>query len=249
MKKFSIGIIGAGVMGQAIAQNLLRRRVCSLANILVAKRNMGRVVAAKADIIILAVKPQDFSALALELGSWRPNQLVISIMAGVPLARLKSELRHKKVIRAMPNLAAKIGQAFVVWKTGTRLRAAERRQVASIFSSLGQPLEVKREDMIDRATAVSGSGPAYLYYFIEALTAAAIDLGFSKTMAKQMVDQTLAGALAVYAQSGESASVWRERVTSKKGITAAALKVLEKGKFGPLIKQAINAAYKRSKQL
>lgn len=249
MKKFSIGIIGAGVMGQAMAQNLSRRRVCSRTNIFVAKRNMGRAVAAKADIIILAVKPQDFSALALELGSWRPHQLVISIMAGVPLDRLKSELHHKKIIRAMPNLAAQIGQAFVVWKTGTRLRATERRQVATIFSSLGVSLEVKREAMINRATAVSGSGPAYLYYFIEALTIAAIRLGFSQIVAKQMVDQTLAGALAVYSQSGETASIWRERVTSKKGTTAAALKVLEKGQFAPLIKQAINAAYKRAKQL
>lgn len=238
MKKHAIAIIGNGVMGQAITRHL--------PNVFMVKRKQK---CPAAGIVILAVKPQDFSTLALQLGRLKKNQLVISIMAGVFLRRLKSRLRHQKVVRAMPNLAARIGQSFTVWKTGQRLSAAERRQINAIFSSLGQALEVREESLIDKATAVSGSGPAYLYYFIEALVNSAVRLGFSQKIAKQMVDQTLAGALAVYSQSGETAGAWRARVTSKKGATAAALGVLKKGKFALLVSRAVKAAYRRTKKL
>ena len=246
MKNQTIAIIGNGVMGQAIAQNLVLNRVYSRTDIFMVEKNKK---CPAAGIIIIAVKPQDFSDLAGQLGNLDKNQLVISIMAGVALAKLKSRLRHRKVVRAMPNLAAQIGQSFTVWKTGVRLSSSERRQVMAIFKALGQALEVGQEDFINKATAISGSGPAYLYYFIEAMIKSAENLGFSKIVAKQMVDQTLTGALGVYSQSGATAGTWRERVTSKKGTTAAALAILEKGKFALLIKQAINAAYKRAKEL
>lgn len=265
VKKF--GIIGAGVMGTAIASNLLRQKVARSSQLIMSDKNQVVLkkrqqqlgvriakdnfeVAAQSDYIILAIKPQDFAALAHELSVRTPGKKIFfSIMAGVSLAQLKKQLRTPRVIRAMPNLAGKIGQAFVVWKSGYTLNREEKQLVNSVFGSLGQSVAVAKEDDINKATAMSGSGPAYLYYFMELLIAAARDLGFSRVLARTIVEQTIRGAWAVYEQSGLTPAELREQVTSKRGTTEAAIKSFQKNNLPAVIKKGIKAAYRRAQEL
>ena len=203
----------------------------------------------RAQIILLAVKPQDFSVLASELGALRRNQLVISIMAGFPLSKLKTLLCHQRLVRAMPNLAARVGQAYTVWQAGVRLSAKERQIVAAVFSSLGKSVEVHNEDMIDRATALSGSGPAYFFLLAEKMIEAAYELGMKVDLAKKLVYQTAFGSGKVLTGSAEDPEDLIAKVASKGGTTEAALKMFQKKGFGKIVQDGIKAAYKRSKQL
>ena len=265
--KLKIGIIGAGVMGAALAVNLLKRKVVSKSQLVLSDKNESLLKKRRqelgvnvspdssaavrdSDYIILAVKPQDFASLAKDISQSRPGKKVfLSIMAGVSIAKLKKHLATEQVVRAMPNLAAKVGQAFVVWKSGSALGSQEKKFVSSIFNSLGQAVAVSNEDDLNRATALSGSGPAYLYYFMESLAKAARDLGFSQELAQLAVAQTVRGAWALYEQAQTSPEVLRAQVTSKRGTTEAAIKSFRKNKFDSVIKKGIKAAYVRAKEL
>lgn len=250
-KTIRLGIIGAGVMGTAIASNLLNQKVVKSSQLIMSDKNPAALVAAQSDYVILAVKPQDFAALAHELSAQTPpgKKIFISIMAGVALAQLKTRLRTPRVVRAMPNLAGKIGQAFVVWKSGCELNREEKQFISSVFNSLGQSVAVAKEDDINKATAVSGSGPAYLYYFMELLIAAARGLGFSQALARTMVEQTIRGAWAVYEQTGLEPAELRQKVTSKRGTTEAAIKSFQKNQLAAVIKKGVKAAYHRAQEL
>ncbi|NQU77261.1 pyrroline-5-carboxylate reductase [Candidatus Falkowbacteria bacterium] len=266
-KKIKIGIIGAGTMGQIICANLLKNKIVKEGAVFISDKNNQKIqnlkktckitvsknnsnLIKKTDIIILAIKPRDLTSLSKEIkNSLEKNQIVVSIMAGISLKRLKKELGHKKIIRSMPNLAAKIGQAMTIWLPGAKISSREEKQIKSIFASFGKEIKVNQEKYLNLATAVSGSGPAYVFYFIEALIEAAKKLGFNEKQAKDIVNQTIIGAVGLYNISGEKAKNLRLKVTSKKGTTDAAIKSFEESKLKSIIHKGIKKALARALEL
>jgi pyrroline-5-carboxylate reductase len=262
-----IGVLGVGVMGEIIVSSLLSKEIVGREDLVAFDIHQERLknlqqkfgfVAAKsaielgnnADLIILATKPQNavevFQALH---GRLLASQLVISIMAGIKLSQLQKGLCHKRLIRCMPNLAAKISQGMTVWMAGPETQDADRMLAKMIFQSFGRELEVDSEEKIDAATAVSGSGPAYIYYMAESLMETAVDLKFSEPEALKLVHQTFLGAMELWAETRESPALLRQKVTSKKGTTDAAMKEFEKNTLKQKFKDGVQAAYLRSIEL
>ena len=263
--KIKIGIIGGGNMGTAILAGIGRKytvRVCEQdakrAGFL--KRRFGvkaadlATVAAEPRIIILAVKPQNFDEVLATLhGRVREDQLIISIAAGITCRYIEQRLFPKgeqkvRVVRTMPNLPAQVGEAVTGICRGKFATTVDIKTAQQIFNCIGKTVVVE-ERFMDAVTAVSGSGPGYIFYFVECLEKAAWSLGLSPALAKELVAQTLKGSVRLLEQSGEGADVLRARVTSKGGTTQAALAVFEKHKMGKIIQQALAAARKRAKEL
>jgi len=206
--------------------------------------------AAKGDLIVLAVKPQEFPAVARDLrGKLAAGQTVVSIMAGVSLAALRDGLGHEAIVRAMPNTPAQIGEGMTVWTATDAVSAAAREDVHLILGALGQELYVAEEKYVDMATAVSGSGPGFVFLTMEAMVDAAVHIGLRREMATEMVLQTVLGS-ARYAQtSGRHLADLRNQVTSPGGTTAEGLLALEEAGVRAAFAQAIIAAYERARQL
>lgn len=244
-------IIGYGVMGSAILKRAIAARVVRRSQCMIATRRMDPVAACrKADVVLIAVKPQDAPPLLRTLrGTLRPTTLVISVMAGITLAVLARTLRHHNIVRAMPNTPAQIGQGMTVWTSTRSVTARDRAFAQKLFCAFGKELFVRDERLLDAATAVSGSGPAYVFAFAEALIVGARRLGFSKDAATLLVRETLAGSTALWSESGLDVATLRKQVTSKKGTTAAALAVFTRRQFVRIIDEALRAAYRRSKIL
>lgn len=204
----------------------------------------------KAEVVLLAVKPQDSAALCGAIGEYIPSKaMVISIMAGVPSTALQKQLGHERVVRAMPNTPAFLRMGMTAWMPSSQVTRAQRSQAKKIFEAFGEQLELKTDDQIDAATAVSGSGPAYVFAYAEYLTAAAQKVGFTQKQAQMLVEQTLLGSAQLLVESDDSAVTLREKVTSKKGTTEAALKMFRSKRIGSIIQQGVRAAYKRAKDL
>lgn len=267
MNKLKIGFIGGGNMAEAILSALSRKGALDKENITVSDpSDMRRQILAdkypltttasnlevvgKSEVIILAVKPQNLSPVLAELGGrFNPSQLVISIIAGVKIRKLVEGLGIDKVTRAMPNILAQIGQGVTLWIASQALSQEEKAKVRYILSMLGPELATEDEGELDIATAISGSGPAYAFFFMESLMEAAKALGMSESTAKMLIGQTLSGSGQLVIESSYDIGELRRRVTSPGGTTAAALKVFEEENIKGAIKKAIEAAYKRSKEL
>lgn len=203
-----------------------------------------------ADVVILAIKPQMLEAVMTEIGGHlRTGQLVISILAGKNLKTLVSGLKHKSVTRAMPNTPAQIGRGITVWTATASTTDEQRRQAAAILGATGKLIFSPDEDIIDKATAISGSGPAYIFLFAEALIEAAEKLDIPTDTAKKLVLATLQGATEFAISSDKSLAELRQMVTSPGGTTAAALEEFEYGGFRELVLKAVAAAYKRAQEL
>ena len=201
-------------------------------------------------LVVLAVKPQSFAQVAAVLyGRLAPSQTVLSIMAGVPIAAITEGLGHAAVVRAMPNTPARIGAGFSVWSAAPAAGEDARARAAEMLSALGEHIYADDEGMVDKATAVSGSGPAYLFRFVEALADAARSLGFGAKDAERLAVRTVLGAAQLAAQAPESPARLREMVTSKGGTTEAALTALEANRFGAAVNEAVQAAYRRALEL
>ncbi|MFC1917056.1 pyrroline-5-carboxylate reductase [Chloroflexota bacterium] len=212
--------------------------------------NNNREAVEGSDLIVLAIKPQNLAKIMAELsGLFQPNQLVLSIIAGASLKTLSQGLQHRRIVRAMPNTPARIGQGISVWTATTEVTPPQQQWAKDIIGVMGPEIFVDDEKYLNMATAVSGSGPAYLFYFVEALTTAAIDIGLPREMAEKLVLQTILGSGQLLQESATSPSELRRMVTSPGGTTAAAIQKLEEGNFTDLIKQAINAAYRRAEEL
>jgi len=210
----------------------------------------NRQAVADTDVIVLAVKPQNLAGVTTELnGLLRPEQLVLSIIAGARLDTICQGLEHRAVVRAMPNTPAQIGQGMTIWIATEEVTEQQNEWAGSILSVMGHETAVSSEDQIDMATAVSGSGPAYLFLFVEALVDAAIQLGLSRDMAQELVLTTVLGSGQLIEESGREPAELRRMVTSPGGTTAEALRELEQGKFAELLTRAVRAAYERAKQL
>lgn len=262
-KSKKLGVIGCGNMGAAILSEALKKNVFKPSNVLiydkmtvktgqfcrktrcVAARDAGEV-AQKSDIILLAVKPQDFLATAAEIRSFlRPQKTVISILAGVPLKKLQVQLSPAEVVRAMPNLGAQVGASITAICSRKK---SSLKFAADLFGACGSVITLN-EKHFDTVTAVSGSGPAYFFFMMELLQAFAEQSGIDAKSARALAVQTAVGASQLAAVSVDQPAVLRERVTSKKGTTDAALSVLKYRKFPKTFFEALRAAVRRGRQL
>jgi len=267
----TIGFIGAGNMGEALVKGMLQAGLVKPAQIMVSdvdakklqnfKKRYGvktvqdnAELCRKASIIVLAVKPQQAADVLGPLrGAVSSSQTVISIMAGVRTDGIQKFFAAKvPVVRVMPNTPALIGRGMAVISKGRYAKAAHEKAALQIFGAVGDALALP-EKYLDAVTAVSGSGPAYVFYLIEALRDAGARAGLPSAVAERLALQTVAGAGVMaqehYRHYGEKPELLRQRVTSKKGTTEAALKVFEKRGFKKTVAGAVAAAAKRSRQL
>ena len=256
-----IGFIGCGNMGEAILAGVHAKHACRVCESRAERRaflkKKYRVTMAEladvidaVDIVILSVKPQDIGVV-LDAVRGRPlgNKLFISIAAGIKTVSLEKALgKGVRVVRVMPNLPAMAGEGMSGICRGKKASAADLASASVIFNAIGRTVIVP-EMLMDAVTAVSGSGPAYVFFFAECLMQAARQLGFNAREAKELVYQTLAGSVRLLLESPDTADVLRRKVTSKGGTTEAALAVLEKKDMAGIFSEALYAARARAQQL
>ncbi len=216
----------------------------------VAVMSSNRLAVANSDVVVLAIKPQNLIEVMAELnGQLKSNQLVLSIIAGARINTLCLGLNHSCVVRAMPNTPARIGEGISVWTATPEVTEQQKEWAGSILRAMGKEIYVDDEKYIDMATAVSGSGPAYISLMVESLVDAAAHIGLPRDMALELVLQTMLGSGHFIQRSGKSPAELRRMVTSPGGTTAEALLQLEKGGFSDLVMQAVSAAYNKAKRL
>jgi pyrroline-5-carboxylate reductase len=263
----TIATIGSGVMAEAMIAGLLRGELVDPDQVVashprpdrraeLASRHAIRTVDSNraavdgADIVLLAVKPQMLIRVGREIGPHLGDgQLVLSIVAGATTAALTGILRHHQVVRAMPNTPAQLGRGMTVWYPTPATTPDQRSQAAAILRALGAEIEVDDEKFVAMATAVSGTGPTYVFLVMEALIDAAVHLGFPRHVAHDLVIETLDGSTAFARQSGDHPAVLRNMVTSPGGTSAAALHELESGRLRTVLSEAVWAAYRRTVEL
>ena len=262
-----IGLIGSGAMGEAIIAGLLRNKLTNPSFIIASGPRQDRaneiashfgiqtttdnLLAVKtADVVILSVKPQKLQKVLTGLsGKIPPDAVVLSIVAGASLEMLSQGLGHSSVVRAMPNTPAQIGQGITVWIGSSSVNPEQIELARLILAALGPEIQVEEENYLDMATALSGTGPAYVFMFLEALIDSGVHLGFPRRIAEQLVVQTLRGSVEYYSQQKLHPAALRNQVTSPGGTSAAALYYLEKAGFRTAISRAVWAAYERSQEL
>jgi pyrroline-5-carboxylate reductase len=267
-KGLIIGFIGSGVMGEAMINGLLNQHGIEPSQIIASDvlEERGRElekkygicwttdngkVARESDILVLSIKPQVLDKVLPELHGpdGRSPKVVLSIIAGALIQQLSEGLDNPNVVRAMPNTPARIGQGITVWTAAKEVPDEQREQARAVLASLGQEVYVDNEDYLDMATALSGTGPAYVFLFMEAMIDAGVHMGFSRRIAEQLVIQTMRGSVEYAAVSGEHPAALRNQVTSPGGTSAEAIYHLEKGGLRTVIARAVWAAYQRSKAL
>ncbi|MHB1414079.1 MAG: pyrroline-5-carboxylate reductase [Chloroflexota bacterium] len=257
-------VIGSGTMGEAFIKGLLNQGVLEPSQIvatdaleerrdeikarygILVTQDNGEAVAG-ADVVVLAVKPQAIHHVFKSVnGRMERQQLVITIAAGIPIATVVEGLHHLAVVRVMPNTPGQIGKGASVWTATPQVTAAQKEQTQIILGALGVNLYVEEERYIDMATALSGSGPAYLFLFYEALVDAGVHIGFSRSQSEHLVFHTLSGSLAYLKQSGKHPAELRNGVTSPAGTTTEALLEMEASGLRAAVIKGVNAAYRRS---
>ena len=262
-----LGFMGGGIMAEAIVKGVLGKGAATAEDISVCEimaprrqflRETYRVAATadvaealrSAEIVILAVKPQEFPVAAKEIkAALQDSQTVMSIMAGVRIAALSEALSHKAIVRVIPNTPAQVGEGASVWTATPEVTEAARGEVAKILSALGLEAYVDDEKYIDMATAVSSSGPAYIFLVIEAMIDAAVHIGMRRELAAPLVIQTVLGS-ARYAQaSGKHPAELKNQVTSPGGTTVEGLLALEEAGLRAAFTAAIEAAYEKAVRL
>jgi len=262
-----IAFIGGGNMGEAMLSATLDKKLSQPSAISVSDKDEvrrkylsqkyglavmsdNRLAAKKGEVIILAIEPQNLAEVMANLnGQLKPAQLVLSIVAGAKIDALCLGLEHSRVVRAMPNSPARIGEGITVWTTTAEVNAQQKKWAGSILGVMGKEIYVNDEKYLDMVTAVSGSGPAYFFLFVEALIDAAVDIGLPRDMAAELVMQTMLGSGHFLQRSGKTPAELRRLVTSPGGTTAEALLKFQKGEFSDLIRQAVVAAYNKAKEL
>jgi len=252
-----IALIGFGNMGSAIHKGLLK--IYPAKDIYICDRNPRPGVKnfytdadkalVRADAVILAVKPQQFEELASGLTVKMAGKLLISIMAGVSIAKIQKLTGAKRIIRSMPNLAASVGESLTGWIASKSAKPTDKKLAAGIFKSFGASVELKNENMINALTALSGSGPAYFFYLCELLQKKAERLSFKADQAKLIAEKTMIGSAKLIGLNLKDAADWRKSVTSKGGTTEKALQYMKKRAFGQIFTIAIDKAKKRAEEL
>jgi len=260
-----VTFIGGGNMARALAQGLRRTMPATVIHVVepstaqhnglqgVADRIVlapDRQLVAGSDLVVLAVKPQSMATACAALTPCLAGELVLSIAAGTPIEQIARWLGgHRRIARSMPNTPALVGQGMAGLFVPATLQAHDADRAEALLAACGQVMRVDSEAALDAITAVSGSGPAYVFHWIEAMTTAAENVGFSPEDASRLVLATLRGALALAEQSDESPATLRERVTSKGGTTAAALDVLTQRAVTSAYVAAVAAARRRAEEL
>lgn len=260
-------VIGGGNMGLTYTKSFLEARIVKTDDLTILVKSaekafhlrndkMGNIsekaeeCVPSADLIILAVKPQDAGELFKQIRPYiEAQQVILSIMAGVKMQRISEELGATKLIRAMPNLPSQIGMGMTAFTSTDAVTRLELIMVQNLLNTTGKTIYLQNENMIDAATAISGSGPAYVYYFMNAMIDAAQGLGFSLSEAELLVGQTFMGSVHLENRSAYSCSEWISRVASKGGTTEAALKSFNKEEVHQHIIEGLQAAFNRAVEL
>ncbi|MCO6432507.1 MAG: pyrroline-5-carboxylate reductase [Deltaproteobacteria bacterium] len=259
-------ILGGGSIGEAFARAILGTGLVKEGSLEIVEVQGGRAGKLRGELkcavresvgeiasfryLLIAVKPQDFAALAASLPKLSADQIVISVMAGVPIKRIEEALQgHKKIIRCMPNLPVVIGQGTIAFATSSAVGSDELRDAERILASGGRAVALESESQIDAVTALSGSGPAYLFYAVEKLLEVGVELGLTEEQARSLILNTIKGAAAMVEKEPHSLKTMRAAVTSKGGTTAAAIEQFERGGLGETLKEGVRSACLRAKEL
>lgn len=272
LRNMHLAFIGCGVMGESIVAGLVNNDLIPSANITAShpRENRraeleqkygikafesnaeaaGKVAGGENSAIVICVKPQRLARVLDDLrGVLHPDQLVISIVAGARIEHLAEELGTAKVVRAMPNTPSQIGAGITAWTCTVAVDDDERSHVSELLGALGKGLYVETENMIDMATSLSATGPTYIFMVMEALTDAGVHLGFSRDMAKMLVQETMLGSVKFAIESNKHPAELRNMVTSPGGTSAEAIYQMEKGTLRTVLSKAVYAAYKRAVDL
>ena len=267
LNKSQIAFIGSGTMGEAMVKGILRQGLMAPDQIVASgpRAERGReiaeryhvrvttdnvVAATDADIVVLSIKPQVLCRVLKELeGNVRSEALVLSIVAGATMDSIRHTLRTPAVVRVMPNTPAQIGLGISVWTATPAATEEQRGQALAILQALGEEVFVDDEVYLDMATALSGTGPAYVFLLMEAMVDAGVHLGFSRHVSEKLVIETMRGSVEYARQTPRHLATLRNQVTSPGGTTAAALYQMEKGSLRTVLSRAIWAAYQRSQAL
>jgi pyrroline-5-carboxylate reductase len=274
-----LAFIGCGVMAEAIMAGLLRKKLVNAEQIVGSHPRVGRreelytkyatrmfesnreaVLAAHPEdstasaragsLVILAVKPQRLSKVLTELkGAMHPDQLVVSIVAGARCEDIAGQLLHPAVVRAMPNTPAQIGQGMTAWTATAEVSESQEREVSAMLAALGKAMRVENERQIDMATALSATGPTYVFLMMEALVDAGVHMGFSRHVAQDLVQQMMLGSVLFAKESQKHPAELRNMVTSPGGTSAEAIYQMEKGSLRTVLSKAVWAAYQRAEAL
>jgi pyrroline-5-carboxylate reductase len=261
-----IAFIGPGVMAEAMIAGLLGRKLSKAENLTAAGPRPERgeelhkkygiqsttdnaAAVSSADVVVLSVKPQRLSEVMKGLRNIRPEVLVVSIVAGASIRKISSGLKHMAIVRSMPNTPGQIGEGITVWTASAEASPEQRAMAQQILGALGEQVFVEDESYLDMATALSGTGPAYVFLFTEALIDAGVHMGFPRRISEHLVLQTIKGSAAFYEQAEKHPATLRNQVTSPGGTSAEALYYLEKAGFRTAISRAVWAAYQRSLEL
>jgi pyrroline-5-carboxylate reductase len=262
-----LATIGTGVMAESMIAGILRGKLVAADRITASHPRADRRAELEtvygiattpsnvdaiggADVVLLAIKPQMLVRVGRELrGRLRDEQLVLSIIAGATTDALIGALGHRRIVRSMPNTPAQLGRGMTVWYATPDVPADQREQARALLGALGAELEVDDEKFVAMATAVSGTGPTYVFLVMEALIDAAVHLGFPRHVAHDLVVETLEGSTHFAKQSNLHPAVLRNMVTSPGGTSAAALHELESGRLRTVLSEAVWAAYRRTNEL
>jgi pyrroline-5-carboxylate reductase len=268
-EKRKIAFIGSGVMGEAMIAGLLRQGMAPLRSLIAAEPRSERIeelralygitmttenaeAVSQADVVVLSVKPQSLNKVFTTIrGHVLPHALILSIVAGAPISKIAGGLEHAAVVRSMPNTPAQIGEGITVWTASSAVTEEQQQMARRILQALGEEVFVEDEIYLDMATALSGTGPAYVFLFMEAMVDAGVHLGFHRSISERLVAQTVRGSVDYYLKKKNIAHLasMRNQVTSPAGTTAAAVYYLEKAGFRTAISRAVWAAYERSQEL
>jgi pyrroline-5-carboxylate reductase len=262
-----IAIVGCGNMGMAFARSFLQYDLVKKEDLLLIEKNQersdilrtakeGMVVSvinsqvADYELIILSVKPQDFASVQDELRAViQPQQVILSIMAGIPMSKIQLALDHKLVVRAMPNTPAMLGMGITGFTASPEVDAPKLRKVENLINATGRSVYLEDEGMIDAVTALSGSGPAYFYYIVKQMIEAGKLMGFDEGMASLLVKQTMLGSYHLINNAEQSLDNLIKAVASKGGTTEAALRTFEENQISEGLIKGILAAENRAKEL
>lgn len=262
-----IAFIGPGAMAEAMFSGLIRQNLAAPDHLLVSGPRQERSqqlhekyglqpftdnvqAARQADVVVLSVKPQRLTGVMENLkGAIPPHALVLSIIAGATIKKMSKGLNHHTIVRSMPNTPAQIGEGITVWTASNSVSTEQKETAQAILGALGQEVFVEDEHYLDMATALSGTGPAYVFMFMEAMIDAGVHMGFPRRIAEQLVVQTIRGSVDFYKTNEVHVAALRNQVTSPGGTSAEALYYLEKAGFRTAISRAVWAAYQRSLEL
>ena len=259
--------MGFGNMGKTYANSFISSRFIKSDDIHVLVRDISKIIIenkipkanfmdtpnheiGKFDIVILAVKPQDFIALANQVKPFiNENQIILSVMAGVTLSTIESHLGCSKIVRSMPNIPSQIGKGMTVFSASNAVDRKELFIIQNLINTTGKSIYVENETLINAATAISGSGPAYVFYYMNSMIKAAVELGFSESEAELLVNQTFMGSVDLQNSSSLSNEEWIKKVASKGGTTEQALLVFQKELLEQTIINAVKSANNRASEL